>query len=85
VFHGVKPCAQLLSVPIGALFDWSGGCVPVRGPENATGVAPVIRRLKSESTRRHFPRTSATSTTDTPWPASALSTFSLVMVTLPSG
>ena len=83
--HGVTPWPQLFNVPIGAVAAWSIGWSPVTGPENTIGVAPVIRRLKIESTGVQEPFSWRISTTVTPWPASALATFSGVIVVAPSG
>jgi hypothetical protein len=69
----------------GALFDWSAGWARVTGPEKSTGVVPVTRRLKWESTLRHWPsRSLRSSMTVTPWDASALATFSGVTGVAPS-
>ena len=48
-------------------------------------MVPVMRRFSGESTARQAPSTRATATTDTPWAASALSTFSGVIGFGPSG
>ncbi len=73
--------AQLLSVPIGdgVMADASIGWLAATGPENAIGVVPVMRRLRrAPTTWTHEPSPwRRTSTIVTPWPASALATFSL--------
>ena len=83
--HGVCPLAQLLIVPSGGLPAARAGWPVGTGPEKVTGVAPVMRRFSGESTARQVPSTRDTATTDTPWAASALSTFSGVIGFGPSG